>query len=275
MTIGLFGAFGPIAPANDGAGGSRLLEQRSFHSFDELDVHAVSLGRKLTSQLPAGAEDQQPHVSSRFDGGTDHAPGWRQASANEGGEKEAPYIETDAVSPLGVYGASKAAGEAAVRGAWSKHVVIRTAWVYGRYGNNFLKTMIGLSRTRKEIAVVADQYGNPTATIDLANAVLAVAARASAGDPVWGTYHYAGGGTATWYDFACAIMKSLSDMDADTPALRPIATSDYPTLAQRPRNSRLCCDLFAARFGIRPAQWQVRVREVVRELTMQDGWNAR
>lgn len=182
------------------------------------------------------------------------------------GEKEAPYTETDIVSPLGVYGASKAAGEEAIRSLWSKHVLIRTAWVYGRHGNNFLKTMIRLSRTGKELRVVADQYGNPTATVDLADAVLAVASRASAGEAVWGTYHFAGNGTASWYEFACTIMKSLSEMGACAPPVRPIATGDYPTLARRPRNSRLCCDLFTERFGITAARWPLRVREIVRNL---------
>jgi dTDP-4-dehydrorhamnose reductase len=182
------------------------------------------------------------------------------------GNKDSPYTETDAVSPCGVYGASKAAGEEAVRGTWSKHILIRTAWLYGRYGNNFLKTMVRLSRTRKELGVVADQYGSPTATIDLADALLAVAARASTGESIWGTYHYAGSGTASRYDFACSIMESLNEVGADVPAIKPIATSDYPTLARRPGNSSLCCDLFANRFGIRPPNWQVRVPKIVRDL---------
>lgn len=182
------------------------------------------------------------------------------------GEKESPYSETDIVSPLGVYGASKAAGEEAIRSLWSKHVLIRTAWVYGRHGNNFLKTMIRLSRTGKELRVVADQYGNPTATVDLADAVLAVASRASAGEAVWGTYHFAGDGAASWHEFACAIMKALSEMGVGAPAVRPITSGDYPTLARRPRNSRLCCDLFTERFGVTAAPWRLRVREIVRDL---------
>src|SRR5690242_7329892 len=124
------------------------------------------------------------------------------------GTKPAPYVETDPTAPLGVYGASKLAGEQAVRERHKKHVILRTSWVYGKFGSNFLKTILRLASERDELKIVADQRGSPTGTSDLAHAVLGLAPRLVAGaDPAdWGTYHFTGEGETNWCQFADEIL---------------------------------------------------------------------
>src|SRR6185503_18667613 len=124
------------------------------------------------------------------------------------GSKPDAYLETDPITPLGVYGHSKAAGEKAVRDALREHVILRTSWVYGEFGHNFLKTILRLAATRDELRVVGDQRGCPTSTRDLAHAILAIAPRLAARDTVWGTYHFAGTGVTTWHGFASRIVSA-------------------------------------------------------------------
>ncbi len=182
------------------------------------------------------------------------------------GTKPTPYVETDPVAPLGVYGASKEAGEQAVRAQLDRHVILRTAWVYGVHGNNFLKTMLNLARSRESWGVVADQRGNPTATEDLAEAILAAAARAADGAARWGTYHFAGTGMATWHDFACEIVAAQAPVTGRNPEVRAITTAEYPTKARRPANSCLDSGHFASVFGMKARPWRERTREVVAAL---------
>lgn len=182
------------------------------------------------------------------------------------GTKAGAYVEADPVAPLGVYGRTKAAGEAAVRAAAERHVIVRTSWVYGAYGNNFLKTMLRLAGERDQLRVVADQRGCPTATRDLAEAVLAAALAAAGGDARWGTYHFAGTGATTWHGFASAIVAAAAEHTGRRPKVDAITTADYPTPARRPRNSELASDLFERTFGVRAAPWQERTREVVAAL---------
>jgi len=114
------------------------------------------------------------------------------------GSKDAAYVEDDPIAPINAYGQTKAAGERAVRETAPKHVILRTSWVYGEFGQNFLKTMLRLAATRDELRVVADQHGCPTSTADLAAAILAIVPRLAASNDAWGTYHYAGRGATTW-----------------------------------------------------------------------------
>ena len=182
------------------------------------------------------------------------------------GTKSGPYVESDPIAPLGVYGRSKAAGEAAVRAGIEQHVIVRTAWVYGAHGNNFLKTMLRLAGERDRLTVVADQHGCPTATYDLACALLAAAAAAAKGEARWGTYHFAGTGVTSWHGFACEIVAAAAPFTKRQPEVAPIATADYPTAARRPRNSELASDLFERTFGIRAALWAERTRQVVGDI---------
>ncbi len=182
------------------------------------------------------------------------------------GTKTGAYVESDPIAPLGVYGASKAAGEAAVREALDHHMIVRTAWVYGAYGNNFLKTMLRLANDRDRLTIVADQRGCPTATRDIAEGLLA-AAEALKGDAAKaGTYHLAGTGVTTWFDFASEIIARAAPLTGKQPEMAPITTADYPTPARRPANSELSSELFATTFGFRAAPWQQRVAEVVEAL---------
>jgi dTDP-4-dehydrorhamnose reductase len=179
------------------------------------------------------------------------------------GSKKGAYTEDDVVAPLGVYGRTKEEGERRVREAHPEHIILRTSWVYGLHGNNFLKTMLRLSRERDELRVVADQHGCPTATIDIARALLAAEAAATAGQPQWGTFHFAGTGVTTWHGFAREIVIAAARLrDRSIPVI-PIGTKDYPTPAKRPANSELSSARFAAAFGYRSPPWQERTREVV------------
>jgi dTDP-4-dehydrorhamnose reductase len=176
------------------------------------------------------------------------------------------YTEADPVAPLGAYGRTKEEGERRVRAAHSKHIILRTSWVYGIFGNNFLKTMLRLSRERDELRVVADQRGCPTATIDIARALLAAESALSAGRAAWGTYHFAGAGVTTWHGFAREIVEAAAHAGGRTVPVAAIATKDYPTPARRPANSELDSNRFAAIFGYRSPRWQERTREVVEAL---------
>ena len=167
------------------------------------------------------------------------------------GAKDGFYDESDAVRSLNAYGRSKAAGEAAVRSANPKHLILRTAWLYGASGSNFLSTMLHLASERSEVRVVADQRGSPTAVGDLAAAIAAVLPAIVANGGPFGTFHVAGGDDTTWHGFAEAIFAGLAARGFTRPNNVPIPTADYPTPAQRPLNSRLSSARFEDTFGIR------------------------
>jgi dTDP-4-dehydrorhamnose reductase len=185
------------------------------------------------------------------------------------GRKSGPYDEEDAVNPLSVYGRSKEAGERAVRAAASRHIILRTAWVYGAYGSNFVKTMLRLGAERPILRVVADQRGCPTAAADIAAALIAVARQNGRGGAEWGTFHFASAGSTSWHGFAEEIFASAQALSAwpsgSGPRVEPITTDQYPTAAKRPMNSVLDCRKIAV-FGITPPPWQSSLPAVVREL---------
>jgi dTDP-4-dehydrorhamnose reductase len=172
------------------------------------------------------------------------------------GSKGAPYVETDAVNPTGVYGATKLAGERAVLAALPGAVVLRTAWVYAEGGKNFVRTMLNASRRTNRLRVVADQRGCPTNADDLAAAILAVADQMRGPADGGGIYHATGAGETSWHGFAQAIFAAAGPLGWPVPEVDPIATADWPTPARRPADSRLDCSKLAARFGIRLPPWQ-------------------
>lgn len=182
------------------------------------------------------------------------------------GSKSTAYVENDPIAPLGVYGRSKAEGEAAVRRLLEHHVILRTSWTYGIYGANFLKTILRLARERDELRIVADQRGCPTGTADIAEAILSIVPLLADRAPVWGTYHFAGQGAATWHGFATEIVRAQAEITHRRPAVVPISTAEYPTAARRPANSELDSSRFAATFGIRAKDWRERTREVTSAL---------
>lgn len=185
------------------------------------------------------------------------------------GSKAAAYTEEDSVAPLGAYGLSKEAGERAVRDIWPRHLILRTAWVYGCHGANFLKTILRLARDRDALRVVADQIGNPTATEDLASAILVAGNSALASDGLWGTYHFAGSGDASWHEFAMEIVAVQARWTGRHPLVSAIPSVEYPTPARRPANSRLDSGRFAAAFGVRAVPWKSRVPSIVEAVLRQ------
>jgi dTDP-4-dehydrorhamnose reductase len=183
------------------------------------------------------------------------------------GTKTSPYGEDDPVHPVSAYGASKEAGERALRGILPHHIILRTAWVYSPFGHNFVKTILRLARERESLRVVADQRGCPTAAGDLADIVLSLVQRiAGGGDIPWGTYHYCGVGSTTWCELAKAIVQSAAPAWGRSVPVIPITTADYPTPARRPANSVLDCGRIGERLGIHPRPWQESLEEVVAEL---------
>ncbi len=182
------------------------------------------------------------------------------------GDKTSAYDEDDATGPIGVYGASKLAGEDDIRAVTPKHVIMRTAWVYSAYGANFVKTMLRVGRDRPELRVVDDQIGNPTSAHDLAAAALGVADVLQKGAGSFGTFHAAGYGEVSWCGFAKAIFDVAAHDGVTVPRIVPITTADYPTPAKRPANSRLDCGKLHREFGIRLPAWQDSTKDCVRRL---------
>lgn len=183
------------------------------------------------------------------------------------GNKQGPYREDDAVGPQSVYGRTKLEGEEAIRAALPSHVILRTAWVFSPFGTNFMKTMLRLARERPELSIVDDQRGCPTAAKDIAAAVVAIAAQLAAGKPEgYGTFHYCGRGSCTWYELARAIFAAAARFGQPVPRLRPITTAEYPTAARRPANSVLDCSKIRAVYNIDTRSWQDAVAACVGEL---------
>lgn len=183
------------------------------------------------------------------------------------GTKPAPYVETDATHPLNVYGRTKLEGEIALRAAQPKHLILRTSWVYSAFGANFVKTVLRLGAERDELRVVDDQIGAPTAAGEIAGACLALAeAVAATPNPQWGTYHLAASGETSWYGFAQAIFDIARPWANLKARLAPIPSTEYPTAARRPANSRLDCGELARAFGLTLRPWREPLVEVLAEL---------
>lgn len=182
------------------------------------------------------------------------------------GAKPAPYREDDPVAPLGVYGASKEAGERAVRAALAWHVILRTAWVYGVHGTNFVKTILKHAMHEPVLRVVADQQGAPTAAADLAAALVVIAGHIARGAARWGTFHLTGAGAVSWYGFAEAIVDRAAPLLGRRPRIEPIASAEYRAAARRPANSLLDCSKIAELYGVRPRPWQEGLAAVLAEL---------
>lgn len=181
------------------------------------------------------------------------------------GTKDGWYLESDPVAPLGVYGRTKAEGEERARLA-PRHLILRTSWVYGALGANFVATMRRLGSTHDQLRVVDDQVGCPTAAADIASAILRLTGDGGTNAPI-GTYHLASPRAATWYEFAQTILADRIEAGLE---LNAIPTSEYPTPAQRPANSRLDSSAMEEVSGIRLPSWHDSVRAVIAELNDQD-----
>lgn len=184
------------------------------------------------------------------------------------GAKLGAYREEDPINPLSVYGASKAAGESAIRKRLDQHVILRTSWVYSPVGRNFVRTMLRLGAERERLGVVVDQEGCPTAGADVARAVIDIAEALSNDLPSsFGTFHFCGGGATTWHGFAAEIFRDAKRRGMKGPrVLAPIATEAYPTPARRPRNSALDCNKVRKTYGIVARPWQEALAECLDEI---------
>lgn len=179
------------------------------------------------------------------------------------GSSDAPWREDDKTAPLGAYGWTKLAGEGGVASAGGPHAILRTSWVFSAHGGNFVKTMLRLGADRDALTIVDDQIGGPTAAGDIADALLTIARAFHAGNGVSGVYHFAGAPSVSWRQFAEAIF----DEAGLTVAVTPIPTSDYPTPAARPLNSRLNCAKIKSDYGIDQPDWRASLTKVIGELT--------
>jgi dTDP-4-dehydrorhamnose reductase len=186
------------------------------------------------------------------------------------GMQPEPYTEDAKPNPLNVYGASKLAGERAVQAASSRHLILRTAWVFSPWGNNFMKTMLRLMDAGTPLKVVNDQFGCPTAAADIAAALLSIASRLTdRSSPACGIYHFCGKGSTSWHGFASAICDARAAATGSDVTIEPTDTDGYPTAARRPRQSALNCDRVQQIFGLSTVDWQAATeREVARYLKM-------
>jgi dTDP-4-dehydrorhamnose reductase len=288
MRILLFGAAGQLGSEILALAPEAGVEVRGLTRGDVDITDAAAVARAIEAGRPdlvvnaaaytaVDQAEKEPEIAQAVNG---RAPGFIAAACAAAriplvhlstdyvfdGTKVGAYVETDSVAPLGAYGRSKLAGEEAVRARLAEHLILRTSWVYGVYGRNFLKTMLRLAGERDELTIVADQRGCPTATRDLAAAIFSAARRVAEGGAVWGTYHLAGRGATTWHGFATAIVAAAQPFTGRNPMVRAITTADYPTPARRPANSELDSSRFAEAFGFRAAPWQQRVEECVSSL---------
>lgn len=185
------------------------------------------------------------------------------------GLADRPYVESDPTGPTGAYGASKLAGEQAVLAAHGDNsTIVRVAWVYSPFGTNFVKTMLRLAGDRDDVSVVADQVGNPTSALEIADGILLVATNlvSDSSPALRGVFHMTAQGEASWADFAEAIFAASAAHGGPSASVRRIGTADYPTPATRPANSRLDCGLIARVHGVVLPNWQASLEAVIARL---------
>lgn len=172
------------------------------------------------------------------------------------GQKKTPYTEEDEAQPLSIYGKSKLSGENLLRKAWNKHIILRVSWIFGRFGNNFVKTIFRLAKERNELKIIADQRGAPTYTGDIALTLIKIIDCLEKGQTSWGTYHYTGTPTLSWYEFAKKIVtEAKQHQPLMVKKIIPIPSSEYQSIALRPYNSELACQKISQTFYIEPNNW--------------------
>jgi dTDP-4-dehydrorhamnose reductase len=179
-----------------------------------------------------------------------------------------PYQTDDPTAPTNTYGKSKLEGERAVAELCPRHLILRTSWVHSPWGTNFVRTMLRLASSQREISVVTDQLGNPTYAPNLAAAIL-VAGRlciADSSNAPWGTYHVTDAGSTSWYGLACEIFRNAELRGLPRITVKPISTAEYPTPARRPANSQLDISSFQNQFGLELPHWREGVAACVNRL---------
>ncbi|MEZ9819538.1 dTDP-4-dehydrorhamnose reductase [Shewanella sp. 10N.286.45.A1] len=181
------------------------------------------------------------------------------------GNKDGEYNESDTTNPQGVYGESKLAGEVAVAQVCDKHIILRTAWVFGENGNNFVKTMLRLGVTRDALNIVGDQFGGPTYAGDIANALIKIAKKIEKEDVIeYGVYHFSGLPHVSWYEFAETIfdMALVQGVIKKKPLMSSITTEQFPTPAKRPSNSRLSTEKIFNAFSVDASDWKTALNNI-------------
>lgn len=226
--------------------------------------------------------EQEPELAHRING---EAPGQLAQAAQAcgatlvhlstdyvfNGQQNQPYQPTTPTQPLGVYGQSKLAGELAVRAASDRHIILRTAWVYGAKGHgNFVKTMLRVGAERDTLKVVYDQIGCPTWSQDIAQAIVHLVPHL--GPSTFGVYHFTSSGAISWYDFAMAIFEEAAALgwSLQIKTVLPITTDQYPLPAQRPAYSVLNTDKLMTVLQQIPPYWRVSLRKMLQELMVAD-----
>lgn len=185
------------------------------------------------------------------------------------GNQQTPYVETDPTAPTGIYGQTKLDGELAIQRHATKYIILRTAWVFSEYGNNFLKTMLRLGKERDTLGVVADQVGCPTYAGDIAKALITIARQLHDGDgednAKYGVYHFAGSEPVSWHGFAVAIFAEANRMGvlAKMPTVNAITTEEYPTPAKRPAYSVLSNAKIGRDYGFWGSDWRFAQKHVI------------
>jgi dTDP-4-dehydrorhamnose reductase len=183
------------------------------------------------------------------------------------GTSSRPYVPSDVVGPLSVYGLSKWEGEEAVRMTTQRHLIVRTSWAFTSHGRNFVTTVLRLAREREELRMVDNQRGSPTCIRDLASALLVALERAEPESGLWGTYHFANAGETTWFRFASAILDDAQTRGwAPSRRIVPIGVADYPTPARRPAYSVLDTESFTRAFGVTPRPWEDALHDTLAEV---------
>ncbi len=185
------------------------------------------------------------------------------------GTNARPYTEADTCAPLSIYGASKLAGEISIRKHNPCHIILRTSWIFSSHGANFVRTMLALGGQRKDLGVVVDQVGGPTAADDIARTLVQLAQQLVKGSSLYGTYHYSGAPFISWHGFAMAIFDKAAAREMGVPInLREITNAQYPTVAPRPLNSRLDCGKIEREWGIKRPSWETALDRCLNILTM-------
>ncbi len=184
------------------------------------------------------------------------------------GKKRTPYVESDPITPLGVYGQSKAEGESKVKEYLDKHIILRTSWLYGFHGHNFVKTILKIASQKESIQVVSDQHGSPTSAADLAGAVLSVCGSIQKDQFMkWGIYHYCGKSTTTRYGFAKEISRLSRPFGKNKlKRIEPVTSEEYPALIKRPLYLVLDCSLIQKTFNIKQMPWQSSLKTTIDQL---------
>jgi dTDP-4-dehydrorhamnose reductase len=253
-----------IWPALSALAPDAIINAGAYTAVDQAETEperAIAInGRGAGAVAEAAARLKAPliHISTDyvFDGSLDRA-----------------YREDDPINPLGVYGASKLEGEQRVRAAAANSAILRTAWVYSPFGKNFVRTMLRLAEGRDEVSVVADQCGSPTNALSLADMALAVARNLHASPDdraLRGVFHAVDAGEASWAEFATAIFECSGAVGGPSAKVRPIPTSDYPTPAKRPANSRLATDKIRRVHGFVAPHWRASLSSCVLRLVAGD-----